>query len=51
MEFECLDALGGQVVDERQALESIDWSRVNLATGSVYVEGAERALATDRFCP
>lgn len=41
VEFECLDALGGQVVDERQALESIDWSRVNPATGPLYVEGAE----------
>jgi amidase len=41
VEFECLDALGGQVTDERQALESIDWGRVNPATGPVYVDGAE----------
>jgi amidase len=41
VEFECPDALGGQVVDERQALESIDWSRENPATGPLYVEGAE----------
>jgi amidase len=41
VEFECLDALGGQVTDEHQALESIDWGRVNPATGPVYVDGAE----------
>lgn len=41
VEFECLDALGGQITDEQQALESIDWSKVNPATGPVFVEGAE----------
>ncbi len=39
--FETLDALGGQVKSEDTPLESIDWSRVNPATGPVYVEGAE----------
>ncbi len=39
--FKTLDALGGQIVDESTPLESIDWSRVNPATGPLYVEGAE----------
>jgi len=39
--FETLDALGGQIIDEGVSLESIDWSRVNPATGPLYVEGAE----------
>ncbi|MCS7111487.1 MAG: acetamidase/formamidase family protein [Ignisphaera sp.] len=39
--FETLDALGGQIVDEATPIESIDWSRVNPATGPLYVEGAE----------
>ncbi len=38
--FETVDALGGQVVDETTTLESIDWSRVNPATGPLYVEGS-----------
>ncbi|MEM2551625.1 MAG: acetamidase/formamidase family protein [Sulfolobales archaeon] len=39
--FETVDALGGQVVDESTALDKIDWSRVNPATGPLYVEGAK----------
>jgi len=39
--FETVDALGGQVVDESTPLETIDWSRVNPATGPLYVEGAK----------
>jgi len=38
--FETQDALGGQVVDESTSLESIDWSKVNPATGPLYVKGA-----------
>lgn len=40
VEFECLDALGGQIVSEEQTVASIDWNRVNPATGPLYVEGA-----------
>lgn len=39
--FETVDALGGQVRDEATPLTSIDWSRVNPATGPVYVKDAE----------
>jgi len=39
--FETIDALGGQVKSEEVAFEAIDWSRVNPATGPLYVEGAE----------
>ncbi|MET1159532.1 MAG: acetamidase/formamidase family protein [Thermoprotei archaeon] len=39
--FETLDAFGGQVKNEDTPLSSIDWSRVNPATGPLYVEGAE----------
>ena len=39
--FETIDALGGQIKDEATPLTSIDWSRVNPATGPVYVENAE----------
>ncbi|MEM1623179.1 MAG: acetamidase/formamidase family protein [Sulfolobales archaeon] len=38
--FETVDALGGQIVDESTTLDKIDWSRVNPATGPLYVEGA-----------
>ncbi len=39
--FETIDALGGQVVNEATPLDAIDWSRVNPATGPLYVEGAK----------
>ncbi|MCX8184659.1 MAG: acetamidase/formamidase family protein [Sulfolobales archaeon] len=39
--FETVDALGGQIVDEATTLDSIDWNRVNPATGPLYVEGAK----------
>jgi len=39
--FETVDALGGQVRDESTPLTSIDWSRVNPATGPIYIEGVE----------
>ena len=39
--FETLDCFGGQVTDEAQGIESLDWERINPATGPVWVEGAE----------
>jgi len=36
--FETVDALGGQVKDEGTPIDRIDWSRVNPATGPVFVE-------------
>jgi len=39
--FKTIDALGGQVKDESFTLDKIDWSRVNGATGPIYVEDAE----------
>ncbi len=39
--FETIDALGGQVRSEDVSINEIDWSRVNPATGPLYVEGAE----------
>ncbi|MEM3602725.1 MAG: acetamidase/formamidase family protein [Candidatus Bathyarchaeia archaeon] len=35
------DALGGQVRRESDLLDNIDWSRVNGATGPIFIEGAE----------
>ena len=39
--FETLDALAGQVKSEDGGISGLDWSRVNPATGPVYVNGAE----------
>ncbi|RLE57209.1 MAG: formamidase [Thermoprotei archaeon] len=39
--FETIDALGGQIKSENTSLESLDWTKVNPATGPLYVEGAE----------
>ena len=39
--FETIDALGGQVKDESTPISQLDWSKVNGATGPLYVEGAE----------
>jgi len=39
--IETEDALGGQVRDEQFSLEKLDWSKVNPATGPIFVEGAE----------
>ncbi len=35
------DALGGQIKDEDTSLDKLDWSRVDGATGPVFVEDAE----------
>ncbi len=47
--LESEDSIGGQVKDEFAPLESLDWSRVDQATGPVYVNGAEKGdtLAVD----
>ncbi|MEM3579483.1 MAG: acetamidase/formamidase family protein [Candidatus Bathyarchaeia archaeon] len=39
--LELEDAFGGQVKDEKIAIEKLDWSKVNGATGPVFIEGAE----------
>ncbi len=39
--FETVDALGGQVKDENTTVDDLDWSKVDGATGPLYVEGAE----------
>jgi len=39
--LETEDALGGQVKTEEDSLEKLDWSRVDGATGPVFVEDAE----------
>lgn len=39
--LETEDAAGGQVKSEDTPLESIDWTKVNKATGPIYVEGVK----------
>lgn len=39
--FETADCFGGQIARESDHLGALDWSRINPATGPVYVEGAE----------
>lgn len=41
MILETEDALGGQIKDEATPLENLDWSKVNPATGPIYVNNAE----------
>ena len=38
--FETSDCFGGQIVRESDKLGTLDWSRINPATGPVFVEGA-----------
>jgi len=38
---ETIDALGGQVKDETNFLEKLDWSRVDGATGPIFVENSK----------
>jgi len=40
--LETEDAFGGQIRGEETSLEELDWSRVNGATGPVFVEDAEQ---------
>ncbi|MEM2025254.1 MAG: acetamidase/formamidase family protein [Desulfurococcaceae archaeon] len=35
------DALGGQITSEEHTISSVDFSRVNPATGPIYIEGAD----------
>jgi len=39
--LETEDAFGGQVKNEGTSIEKLDWSKVNGATGPVFIEGAE----------
>jgi len=39
--LETEDALGGQIKDEKASLETLDWSKVDGATGPIFIEGAE----------
>jgi len=39
--LEAEDAVGGQIKDEFSPLGALDWSRVDQATGPVYINGAE----------
>jgi len=39
--LETQDAFGGQVRDENTAIEQFDWSKVNGATGPIFINGAE----------
>lgn len=39
--FETMDCFGGQIVRPEDRMGALDWSRINPATGPVYVEGAE----------
>ena len=41
LRFETLDCFGGQLKSEADKLVSLDWNRVNPATGPVFVEGAQ----------
>ena len=41
IEFETWDALEGQIKTPEGAFESLDWNRVNPATGPVYINNAE----------
>lgn len=39
--FETTDCFSGQIVSESDRMGTLDWSRINPATGPVFVEGAE----------
>jgi len=39
--IETEDAFGGQANDERASIEQLDWSKVNGATGPIFVKGAK----------
>ncbi len=39
--LEAEDAIGGQIRDESESLGELDWSKVDQATGPVYIRGAE----------
>ena len=39
--FETMDCFGGQIAKESDRIGALDWSRINPATGPVFVEGAQ----------
>ena len=39
--FETMDCFSGQIQKESDQLGTLDWSRINPATGPVYIEGAQ----------
>lgn len=39
--FETVDCFGGQMTEEGTQIGTLDWDRINPATGPVFVEGAE----------
>jgi amidase len=39
--LETEDAFGGQVEDERMLMEKLDWSKVDSATGPIFINGTE----------
>jgi len=39
--LQTVDAFGGQVKDENVSIERLDWSKVNGATGPIFITGAE----------
>ncbi|MDR3160615.1 MAG: acetamidase/formamidase family protein [Spirochaetaceae bacterium] len=41
VEFETLDCFSNQLKEESRQIDTLDWNRINPATGPVYVEGAE----------
>jgi len=40
--LETEDAVGGQIKSEEDTVEKLDWSKVDGATGPIYIEGTER---------
>jgi len=40
--FETADCFGGQITRESDRLGTLDWSRINPATGPVFVDGAQK---------
>ena len=41
VQFETLDAFAGQITKPGTGFDGLDWSRINPATGPLYIEGAE----------
>lgn len=39
--FETMDCFGGQIIKETDRMGTLDWSRINPATGPVFIEGAQ----------
>lgn len=41
VEFETCDAFGGQITSPTDKFDTLDWNRINPATGPLYINGAE----------